>query len=143
MLGRAAAVGKKLAAVVDAFERREDVLGVVTVDAVEVEIRGVELSHQANPFFAVPFAEPALKTLLDAAAGEATGVGQRQHVLRRCQWRRFPPIAKHLILSTPIGYDQRRSTEIGHYHILLSTSPIVIGSQLRNTAAMTLNGWQT
>ena len=67
----------------DAFERREDVLGVVAVDAVEVEVGGVELGHQFGPLGFVPFVEPAAVFFFEAAAREVAGVGQREHVFGR------------------------------------------------------------
>ena len=69
--------------VVDAFERGEDVLDVVAVDAVEVEEGGVEFGHEFGPFGFVPLVEPAAVFRLETAAGEVAGVGQRQHVFGR------------------------------------------------------------
>jgi hypothetical protein len=66
--------GEEVAAVVDAFERREDVLGVVAIDAVEVKVGGIELGHQAGPLLGVPLVEPPVVFLAKAAAGEAAGL---------------------------------------------------------------------
>ncbi len=54
--------------VVDAFERRQDVLDVVAGDAVEVKEGGVEFGHEFGPLGFIPLVEPAAVFRLEAAA---------------------------------------------------------------------------
>ncbi len=83
MLCRAVVPGKQGRRVVDAFERRENILGIVAVEAVEMEIGGVEFGHQLRPFGFVPLVEPPVVGFLKTARRKIARLGQRQHIFGR------------------------------------------------------------
>ncbi len=72
--------GQKGRMFVDALEGGKDILGIVAVQAVQVEESGVELGHEFGPVGFVPLVQPSAVFGLKAAASEAAGLRERQHI---------------------------------------------------------------
>jgi len=83
MLRRAAILGKQRRRFVDAFEGRENILGIVAAQAIEMKIGGVQLGHQLRPLGFVPLVKPPVVFFLKTALRKIARLGQRQHTLRR------------------------------------------------------------